>query len=226
MNKYYNEPYLREIATRINAAFQEEGISYIQTESNIFHPQGGGQKGDHGILILDDHELSICDTRKDKQSTVGGVLLVLKEPFSGLEKLPGKEAICKLDWDFRYRQMRLHSSAHLHHCMLEKVHGGIISHPKTSDIQDTFAFNRYDDTKVTPQLAEAASIEFKKAVETGARTIRYPDPEKVGFWWWECLGYKIPCGGTHVADIKEIGNMDFTFSTKKGNTTINIKIVT
>ena len=226
MNKYHNEPYLKEVKTKISGAFEEEGISSIQLEENIFHPHGGGQKGDRGIVIMDGRELQVCDTQKDKYSDSGGVLLVLKEPLTGAEQLAGKEVVCKLDWEFRYRQMRLHSAAHLHHCMMEKEHGSSIPHPKTSDIQDGFAFNRYAEAIITPQLVEAANAEFRKAVEIGAPVIRYPDPEKVGFWWWECLGYKIPCGGTHVADLREIGSLDISFSTKKGNATINIKIMT
>lgn len=213
--------YLKEIKTIFKGAFEEDGRCTIMINDNICYPHGGGQKGDRGVLIIEGEEYIVLDTIKDKYSDEG-VLLITKSLIP--EDKKGKEIIFKLDWNFRYVQMRLHTAVHFHHCMMEKVAGKTISPPKTSDIQEGFAFNRYSKGEVTQGLIEKANVEFLKAVEAGADVKTYPDTNKKGFRWWECLGYKIPCGGTHVANIKEIGEVDFNFSTKKGKPTVNIAL--
>ena len=157
---------------------------------------------------------------KDQYSD-DGVLLVIDGDAN--ESLTGKNVLCTLDWDFRLKQMRLHGAAHLHHCMLERVAGASIKPPITSDIQDGFAFNRYDKkSEVTEELSDRATEAFHDAIAKGATVETYPEPDKPGFRWWSCLEFKIPCGGTHVADISEIGQVEVKFSKKRGKPTINI----
>ncbi|PIP75241.1 hypothetical protein COW86_04870, partial [Candidatus Kuenenbacteria bacterium CG22_combo_CG10-13_8_21_14_all_39_9] len=132
--------------------------------------------------------------------------------------------LCKLSWEFRNKQMKLHTAAHLHHCLLEKTAGKYLPFPKVSDIQDGFVFNRYESDEITPELVEKTNEVFREAISSGADVKTYPDTEKKGYRWWECLGYKIPCGGTHVKNISEIGTVEIEYNKKKGMSTINIKL--
>ena len=213
-NVFYGDPYKQEIDTVIKSVFVEDDKNCVQVADNIFHPHGGGQKGDRGVIIIGGKTIDVIDTFKDKYSN-DDVLLITKEELS--EELVNKAVSCKLDWNFRYKQMRLHTAVHLHHCMLEKVMGKSIRPPKTSDISEDFAFNRYESKEITPEVAEKANVAFREAVSTGAdvKTFPDPDPEKKGFRWWECLGYKIPCGGTHISNISEIGEVDIEYSKRK-----------
>ncbi|MBI4811847.1 hypothetical protein HY798_00120 [Candidatus Falkowbacteria bacterium] len=219
--EFYNDPYRKEIKTKIKSVFEEDGKSCIVLEENIFYPQGGGQRGDRGVLLIGDRKIDIVDTLKDKYSD-NGSLLISKEKIT--DDIVGQEVVCQLNWNFRCSQMRLHSALHLHHCMIEKVLGKKINNPLTADIQDGFAFNRYDNSEITEETVNLANKEFKNIVASGAEVKTCPDIEKSGWRWWECLGYKIPCGGTHIKDIKEIGEVEIKYSNKKGKSTINIQL--
>ena len=221
-NLYHKDPYTRSCDTRVKAAFVEDSQNCIQVEDTIFHPHGGGQKGDKGILTVGGRVFHVTNTVKDPMSEVGNGLLIVQEAVD--EGLANQPVQCELDWGFRYRQMRLHAAVHLHHCMMERVIGHALPHPKTSDIQDGFAFNRYDSKEVTSELVEKASTEFREFVKAGSQVKTYPDPDKPGFRWWECAGFRIPCGGTHLRDIREIGDVEIAYSTKKGMPTVTITL--
>jgi alanyl-tRNA synthetase/misacylated tRNA(Ala) deacylase len=110
--------------------------------------------------------------------------------------------------------------------MLEKVLGKQLKPPKTSDIEDGFAFNRYDKTgELTPEVVEKANTELRDHIDKGAEITTYPDKEKEGFRWWECLDYKIPCGGTHIANLNEVGELEIKLTSKKGKPTVNFKLL-
>lgn len=221
-NIYQANPYQKEVETVLVKSLEENGKFVVQIDDNIFHPHGGGQKGDRGGLVINGAEYKVVNTIKDKSSYLDEALLVLEEgiPIS----LVGQKVTASLDWNFRYRQMRLHTALHLHHCMLEKVLGKSLAPPKTADIEDGFAFNRYEDNSFTEADVEQANQELISLIQQGAGIQRHPDAEKVNFWWWECLSYKIPCGGTHVRDVSELGDIAIQYSTKKGKPNVKITL--
>ncbi len=221
-NVFNDDAYKKEIQTKIKHVFEENGKICVDLDDNIFYPKGGGQKGDKGVLIYDDKRIKVVDTIKDQYDEAGAILIVETKPEEGII---GKDITAKIDWEFRYRQMKLHSALHLYHCLIEKVLGKKINNPITADIQDSFAFSRYENQDITEEVVNSATKELVNLISPGAEIKTYPDPEKAGWRWWECLGYKIPCGGTHVRDAKEIGNIEVKFSTKKGNPTINISLI-
>ncbi len=221
MHKFHENPYLTEINSTVTIAFTENDQNYVQIVDNIFYPRGGGQKGDKGTLTINDTNYNVIDTIKDPYNE-DGVLLITAEKIP--EDTKGRAVFCKLNWEFRYKQMKLHTSAHLHHCLLEKTTGKSFPFPKVSDIQDGFVFNRYENDEITPELVEKTNETFRETVSLGAEVKTYPDSEKKGFRWWECLGYKIPCGGTHIKNISEIGVVKIEYNQKKGTPTINIKL--
>jgi Ser-tRNA(Ala) deacylase AlaX len=218
---YHLEPYKKEILTTIKSYFAEDGSHYIQLEDNIFHPHGGGQKGDRGVLVLDGEEIAIFNTIKDKYSTDNALLVPEKELT---DAIIGKQVLAKIDWDFRYRQMRLHDAVHLHHCVMADIADKELSHPKVSNIEDGFAFNRYEDENVTAELVSRVNVFFIEKIAEGGKVTMSKDENRPGFYWWEVLGYKLPCGGTHLADIHEIGDIDIQYSVKKRQPTITFRL--
>lgn len=222
MQKFYENPYLTEINTVVIGVFIENDQNCIQVADNIFYPRGGGQKGDKGILTVNDINYNVVDTIKDPYNEEGIIMITDKEVP---EDIKGQAIFCKLDWEFRNKQMKLHTSAHLHHCLLEKTAGKSLPFPKVSDIQDGFAFNRYESDEITPELVEKTNEAFLNTIVLGEEVKTYPDTIKKGFRWWECFGYKIPCGGTHIKNISEIGKVEIKYNKKKGMSTVNIKLV-
>ncbi|MEI7621273.1 MAG: hypothetical protein WCJ51_01940 [Candidatus Moraniibacteriota bacterium] len=221
MHKFYEDQYASEIKTTVMDIFTENDQNCVQVADNIFYPRGGGQKGDKGMLTINKIAYNVVDTVKDPYNE-NGILLITTEKIPESEK--GQAVLCKLNWEFRNKQMRLHTAVHLHHCLLEKTAGKKLPVPKVSDIQDGFAFNRYESAEIAQELVEKTNQIFRDAIALGAEVKTYPDAEKEGFRWWKCLGFEIPCGGTHIKNIVEIGEVDIEYKQKKGMPTINIKL--
>lgn len=218
-NAFYVDNYLKFNKTKIIDCFTLEDKHYIVLEDSIFYPQGGGQKGDRGRIIINNVEKTVLNTIKsfDERYTT----LIIVENLENVEK--NQEVECYLDFDFRYRQMRLHSALHIHHLMIEKIVGEI-PHPIMSNIDDGSAFNKYECDKITVHVLDEASVLFKDFVQNNYEIITYSDQENASYRYWKCLDSIIPCGGTHVKNTSEIGELEFIAKEKKGHCTIKVSL--
>ena len=217
---YYQNGYLTQTKAIILATFEDDGRSCVKFDNNIYFPQGGGQKGDRGEILIAGDTFRVCNTIKDPYSS--GAMCVTERLVP--ESYVGSEAICNLDWDFRYRQMKLHTCVHLHHCMIEAVVGSSLDNPKVSSIEDGFSFNKYPKNFIDSAILEEANKKFFDLLRENIPVLTYPDPLRDGFRWWECVGYKIPCGGVHVCNLQEIQNVDVSKSVKKGFLTVKFTL--
>ena len=86
---------------------EQRGIALDRT---VFYPQGGGQSGDRGMLLLDDGAaIPIVNTVYDSDRAT-----VLHVPAEGAAlPRPGARVIARIDWELRYKRMRAHTALHL-----------------------------------------------------------------------------------------------------------------
>ncbi len=103
---FREDAYLKTCEARV-VAVDETGIRLDRT---IFYPMGGGQPGDIGVLRrADGTAVTIADTRKG--AAPGEIVHV---PAPGQPPLAAGDAVvAELDWDRRYRHMRMHTCLHL-----------------------------------------------------------------------------------------------------------------
>ncbi|MBS0316755.1 MAG: alanyl-tRNA editing protein, partial [Proteobacteria bacterium] len=94
----------------------------VVLDRTVFYPQGGGQAGDSGVLVLaDGSELAIADTRKGKDAEGRPNGQIVHVPAADqaamLARLallaPGARVVARIDWARRHRMMRLHTTTHL-----------------------------------------------------------------------------------------------------------------
>src|SRR5262249_25749511 len=98
--------YLRSCEARVVAA-DDRGIRLDRT---VFYPAGGGQPGDTGTLRLaSGRTISIVDTVKGASPDE---VIHVAAPGSPPSEL-GAEVVAEIDWERRYRLMRMHSCLHL-----------------------------------------------------------------------------------------------------------------
>ncbi|GHV31320.1 hypothetical protein FACS189481_6270 [Clostridia bacterium] len=161
---YYKEKYAKEVETTARVTIGDGDVSYLKFEENIFYPQGGGQKGDRGKVILNEKTCNVVNTIKDPQ--LGGAISIVDEKL--LEELDSVKVKCFLDWPFRYAQMKLHTVVHAHHCVMEEVIGEEIAFPKVSSIEAGFAFNKYPAEAFDYEKLEKVNKEFQKRLKAGA----------------------------------------------------------
>ena len=214
----------RIIETRGHAVF------LVQT---VFYPTGGGQPGDQGTLHLEDGtSLTITTTCYDPEDKA--ILHILSEG----SQIPGAgiQVTCQIDWDNRYKLMRMHSALHI---LCSKVDG-----PVTGGSIGTDKGRLDFDIEIAPDKdALAAAINQEIAADHPLsigeisdeelnqnpdliRTMSVSPPRGQGSVRTITIAnvdYQ-PCGGTHVRSTREIGNIRIGKIEKKGkmNRRINI----
>ena len=215
---FRDEPYAREAAATV-VRVDPGGIVLDRT---VFYPRGGGQAGDAGELVLaDGTAVAVGDTVKGE----GGEILHVPASFTPLP--PGTQVAARLDWDRRHRHMRFHTATHLL-C-------AIVPH-QTNGCSITADYARLDFDMVEPLEREHLERELARLV-AGAHDVRtvwitdeeldaQPDlvrtmsvkpPRGVGrVRLLEIAGVDLqPCGGTHVANTREIGALKVAKIEKK-----------
>lgn len=207
----------------------------IRLDRTVFYPMGGGQAGDAGILRLaDGTQIAIVDTRKGDDHDDA---ILVPEDGAALPAI-GAKVTAELDWDRRYRLMRMHSCMHLLCAVIVgDVTGGQISDgkgrldfnlPDTKLDKDeiTASLNRIieenhaistrwvtdDELTANPQLVRTMSVK----PPMGSGKVRLLDIEGVDLQ---------PCGGTHVKSTAEIGKVKVAKIENKGRQNRRISVV-
>ncbi|MDR3455057.1 MAG: alanyl-tRNA editing protein [Rhodoferax sp.] len=234
---FREDAYLRECSATVTA-MSDQGIVLDRT---VFYPLGGGQAGDAGVLVLaDGSELAIADTRKGKDAdgkfTHDICHLPLPDQQDALSKLkPGDSVTARIDWARRHRLMRFHTTTHLLcHLVPQLVNGCSITpdyarldfnmtEPLDKDALSAgiarLVAGAYpievgsitdEELDANPALIKSMSVQPPRG--TGRiRTIRIGGAETL-------IDFQ-PCGGTHVANTAEIGQVAVTRIEKKSATT-------
>ncbi len=153
---YQTDPYLRSCEARVVSA-DERGIALDQT---VFYAAGGGQPGDTGVLRLPDGDsIAVIDTRRDRET---GELMHIPEAVARLPE-PGQTVTAVLDWDRRYRLMRMHSCLHLMCAAIDAgVTGGQVHDGRGRldfDMQETL-----DKEDVSARLNELISQDRRRSL--------------------------------------------------------------
>jgi len=199
----------------------------VVLDRSVFYPQGGGQAGDSGTLVLaDGRSLSIVDTRKHKERA--GVILHVAAADADLSALAaGVQVSARIDAAKRLAHMRFHTATHLL-CAL-------VPHP-VDGCSITAAYARLDFHMNEPLDKQALSAGIARLV-AGAhpvghrwiseaeldanphlvRSMSVQPPRGLGrVRVLEIDGVDLqPCGGTHVANTAQVGAVVVTKIEKK-----------
>ncbi|HVJ51376.1 MAG TPA: alanyl-tRNA editing protein [Aliidongia sp.] len=227
---FRDDAYLKSCRARVTGA-DERGIRLDRT---VFYPLGGGQPGDRGTLRLEGGTvIRIAETRKGEAP---GEVLHIPEPGQALPAT-GAAVEAELDWDYRYRLMRMHSCMHL----LCSVVPGAVTGGQISDGKARLDFDvpgdSLDKEKIEAALNERiqggheivtrwitdAELEAQPSL---VRTMSVKPPTGQGrVRLLDIVGIDLqPCGGTHIRNTAEIGPVVVTKIENKGrqNRRINI----
>ena len=225
---FREDSYLREC----QATVTDSGDGAVLLERTIFYPTGGGQPGDTGRMSWDGGNATIINT-------VYGDGGEIRHLVAEGDSLPGSgtSVNIEIDWDRRYRHMRMHTALHLLGSVLQYgVTGGSIGAEKSRldfdmvDPVDKEAVNSAlqalvaDDHPITcrwitdeelaakPELVRTMSVQPPK----GAGKIRLLEIEGVDLQ---------PCGGTHLKSTAEVGAVRLGKVEKKGKHNRRVSIV-
>ncbi len=225
---FRDDAYLGECEATVTAT---EGNAVV-LDRTVFYPMGGGQPGDTGRLCWADGSADVVDTR---YGDAGTIVHLLAEGSSTPDA--GTTLKAELDWERRYKHMRMHTALHLLGSVLRYgVTGGNISETKSRldfDMQDAV-----DKDSVSDALAElvagnhAVSCRWISDADLEAqpelvRTMSVQPPRGAGqVRLLEIDGVDLqPCGGTHLASTAEVGGVRVSKVEKKGKHNRRVYIV-
>jgi misacylated tRNA(Ala) deacylase len=232
---FRDDAYLRECTATVTAVNDRGGVVLDRT---VFYPTGGGQPGDRGVLQWEGGETPIATTVKGEAADE-----IVHVPAEGAEVPPvGAQVTARLDWDTRYRHMRVHTAMHLLSVVIPlPVTGGSIGADKgrldfdmPEAPQDKAALERRlneliagdhpvtdewitdDELAANPNLVKTMSV--KPPMGQGrVRLLRIGSGEAT-------IDLQ-PCGGTHVRATAEIGRVRLGKIEKKGRQNRRVSIL-
>ncbi|HKU14691.1 MAG TPA: alanyl-tRNA editing protein [Steroidobacteraceae bacterium] len=228
---FRDDAYLKTASARV-VAVTERGIELDRT---IFYPLGGGQPGDTGALIRGNGErIVIADTRKGE--TLDSVLHI---PAAGSAlPEPDEPLTLEIDWERRYALMRLHTALHVMSCVVvAPVSGGNIAADKARldfDIDMNLLNAERIEQGTNELLARAIATETVwitdeelEARPELVKTMSVQPPRGAGrVRLLRIPGIDLqPCGGTHVANIGEIGAIRVVRIRNEGKRNKRVEIV-
>ncbi len=208
---FRDDAYRRTATARVVAA-DATGIELDQT---IFYATGGGQPGDSGWLVRENGErIAVADTRKGPAPYRLIHLTAAGAPLPAV----GESLTLEIDWARRYALMRLHTALHVMSCVVvAPVTGGNISPDKGRldfDIEMERLNAEHIERETNALIARGVATEtvWITDEELDARpelvkTMSVQPPRGTGrVRLLSIPGIDLqPCGGTHVANIGEIG---------------------
>ena len=190
--RFWDDPYLTQLETHITGA-HENDVTLAET---IFYAFSGGQESDAGTIA---NRPVLHAAKADKE------ILYTLEPNHGLN--PGDPVTININWERRYKLMRLHFAAEI---VLELVRQHVPS------IEKIGAHIGQDKSRIDFEWGENISTLFPLIKErAGALVVAnhhivsaFSDEENQRRYW-EIAGFaRVACGGTHLRKTGEVGAID------------------
>ena len=223
---YIQNCYMKEFNAEVIEVIDGKNIILDQT---AFYPTAGGQPNDTGKIICNGIEYNIIDVKKSEGKIIQ---IVNKEGINIGDKIHGI-----IDWDRRYKLMRYHTAAHILSTVIHEETGADITGNQlyTDKARIDFSLENFDrevmksfEKKVNDLINKNISVSFRILNREEAFKIpslcklRKELPENIT----EIRIVDIAddsidldhtaCGGTHISNISEIGNIEIYDVENKG----------
>jgi Ser-tRNA(Ala) deacylase AlaX len=189
---FWQDPYLTQLDTRITRVDGNE----VAVAETILYAFSGGQESDSGTL----GGKPVLKARKEG-----------KEIFYTLEDGHGLKVddavTMTIDWERRYRLMRLHFAAEL---VLE------LARQNLKGIEKIGAHISADKARIDFKWLENIATAFPLLAGEANRIVSEDQPivsaysdEVNEMRYWEIAGFaRVPCGGTHLKRTGEVGRIE------------------
>lgn len=222
---FLEDSYVASCEATIVSLREDDGILLDQT---CFYATSGGQPGDTGFFKRAD------GSRIEIASTVTGASKaeIVHLPASGqASPEPGEKLTLHIDWERRYRLMRMHTACHLLSVICPYPITGASVNEEDSRVDFDMA-ETIDKAEVSARLMELVSADHPVFYEwiseaefeanpgiVKSKNVR--PPRGLGRMRLVCIGQNSaidsqPCGGTHVAKTSEVGEIHIGKIEKKG----------
>ena len=219
---FLKDSYLQSCKATVLSVTNEK---YVVLNQTLFYPQGGGQPFDTGQIMRDDEIFKVVYVGKFS----GTISHEVEKP--GLN--PGDTVNCSLDWERRYKLMRSHTASHVFASLLCAGTGALITGNQIGVDKTRFDFNlKTFDRQILKQYIDEANQMFLQDIPVRwyslprDEALKIPGlvkmaaafpPDLPSLRIVEIVGVDIQAdGGTHVRNLKEIGQIKLLKAENKG----------
>lgn len=224
-NLYYADAYLQEFEAEISAV-SEDGRA-VALDRSAFFPGGGGQPSDTGHFILEGETFTVGEAYAANGLTWHRLDRAVPADFKG------RRLRVALDWERRYALMRHHSGLHVLNGVAYLAFGSLVSGAQVYDdrarvdltLEDLSQERvEYLEREANAAIAKAIAMTPRFVTPDEAATMPElvrtlnampPQSEKMRIVEIEGLDRQF-CGGTHVANINELGTLKIISTRSKG----------
>lgn len=192
---FWEDPYQMECSAKVTSIIGNK----VKLDQTIFFAFSGGQASDEGTI----GGIKVLDAIKqgDKENIIDIEYVLEEEPSFKV----GDEVQVKINGDRRKNLIRLHSAAHIAYYFIVdklgklKIIGSNISPEKA---RMDFEYDKPLNDILLEIEKDINSFLTKRHDITKTQDDNNPDLR-----WWHCGEWKMPCGGTHANNTKEIGQI-------------------
>ncbi|MEM1317173.1 MAG: alanyl-tRNA editing protein [Pseudomonadota bacterium] len=213
------------------------GDGTIELDQTVFYATSGGQPGDSGFLErTDGSRIAVAGARYADSAKI----TILHEVEDGID-FPdvGESLIAHIDWERRHKLMRMHTACHLLSVIVPlPITGASVS--ETDSRIDFDMTETADKAEITAKLmamvvenhpvfsrwitAEELSIHPELVKSKNVRPPTTADRIRLVCIGEDAVIDSQPCGGTHVSETGEIGEMHIGKIEKKGRENRRMRI--
>lgn len=230
---YLNNSYQQTETAKIVSIEQRADLTAIVLDQTIFYPQGGGQPTDLGIIAGNNGKLTV-----EKVEYNQGNILHLGQLDGSLQT--NEEVALQIDWQWRYQNMINHTIGHLIDACLRELNYQLQPSKGYHFPDGPYVeyMNSLDETQINQleidlQRAIIKAIDSSSQITTKEADKEYISkhcdfvpsnlPENKTIRVANIHNHQLPCGGTHVNSLNELGNVSIKLKTKKGKLRITYK---
>ncbi|MEK6984728.1 MAG: alanyl-tRNA editing protein AlaXM [Nanoarchaeota archaeon] len=219
---YMSNSYLKEFEATVESIKDDK---FVVLDKSAFYPSGGGQPHDTGVMICNGEEYPVVYVGKFS----GQISHEVSKP--GLKA--GDKVNGKINWDRRYKFMRMHTAAHLLISIFNKESNVLITGNQIDEDKTRIDFNmeNFDREKILKYIETANGIvkqdlPVKMYYLPKEEVLKLPGVVKLAsalppnietLRIVEIPGVDLQAdGGTHVKSLSEIGTIEFLKAENKG----------
>ncbi len=210
--------------TKFSAKVVSIGEKVILLDKTLFYPESGNQLSDRGYLEINDHRFRVEKVTKEGEDILHHISPDFKNKINIGDEVEGE-----IDWEFRYGLMKAHSSQHILSAIIKNKYNidTVRANLNLEDVNLQLSQEiSYDQLKEV--LLDVNTICTSNDLKINSKIVPHEEAEKIS----EKIRSTIPnesqvrlmeiegldlvcCGGTHVRNTSEIGEI-FIYDFKKG----------
>jgi len=209
---------------------------FVVLDQTVFYPKGGGQPWDTGMMTKGDETYNVV--------YVGKFSGKISHEIDQADLSERDKVRCVLDWERRYKLMRSHTAAHVFASLLCTGTGALVTGNQLEEDKVRFDFSLEDfNREILMKYIDEANELFRKDIPV--KWYELPREEALSIPGVIKMAGALPPhipvlrivdvvgvdrqtdGGTHVKNLREIGQIEFIKAQNKGkhNRRIYFKLV-